>query len=168
MHDPMEMSVVQGVRNGRNDLGRFRVRETVLFDPGRQIAALDQLGHHVAQSILRWSRIVDGHDVGMVQAGQNSGFGDVEFDVFRTAYEVAVRHLDRHRPLQDIIVALVNRTKTPSTQDLLNAVSSDLPRLPHRILGSGLGLLSWRITERTGGFVALPIGGFRLNFGTPQ
>ena len=43
-------------------------------DPDRQVAAFDELRHDEAEPVFRATHIVDRHDVGMVQLGEDPGF----------------------------------------------------------------------------------------------
>ena len=79
MHYSMMVGVMQGLGNRRNEFRRFTVRQRVAADPDRQVGPFNELRDNVAQTILGWPCIMHGDDVGMVQAGQDSGFGDIEF-----------------------------------------------------------------------------------------
>ena len=45
-----------------------------LSDPDRQVAAFDELRDDEAEAVVRATHIVDRHDVGMVQPGEDAGF----------------------------------------------------------------------------------------------
>src|SRR5713226_3279857 len=78
MNEPLAMSVVQRFRDGGYQACRLSERSPSLPDLLSQVAALDELGHHVAQTALGVAKIVNRNDMRMIEAGKNTGFGPVD------------------------------------------------------------------------------------------
>ena len=51
---------------------------------------------------------MDGNDVGVIEAGDSAGFGQVGFGDLRAGRQIAVRHLDGDQTLQLLIVGQVD------------------------------------------------------------
>ncbi len=55
------------------------------------------------------------HDVGMVQPGENAGFGQKCFHMFGTSNARGVRQLDGHQTIEVIVVRKINPSEPALT-----------------------------------------------------
>jgi hypothetical protein len=67
---------------------------------GRQIAALDPFGHHVAKTFFGAPHVVHRHDMRMVQAGKHTRLRQICGHVLRRFDPAAMGHLDGYFALQ--------------------------------------------------------------------
>ena len=86
------------------------------------------------------------------------------------AHQVAVRHLNGNRPLQHIVVALVDLAVTAVAQDLLNAVSPNLLRMFRSIFRTRSEFLGGGIAAGPQGLwlPGLPVGRLRRSGRAPS
>src|SRR5256885_813014 len=75
------LGVVQGVRNGGDQPGRFMKVGAALPDPCRQVARLEILRDNVTETVGGSPHVIDRHDVGMVEARQYAGLVQVGLDI---------------------------------------------------------------------------------------
>ena len=71
---PSGVGVMQGFGDRGNQFRRIPEGRSSLSNPDRQVAAFDELRDHEAKTIVRATHVVDRHDVGMVQPGEDAGF----------------------------------------------------------------------------------------------
>ncbi len=119
------MGVVQRLGDRRHQLGRLPKGHPALTQPVCQVGALDVLGDHVAQAGLGPAHVIDGHDVGMVELGEELGLGQVDRDVLGAGGPLGVGHLDRDRPAERVVLGQVDRPETASTQQPHYPVAAD-------------------------------------------
>ncbi len=74
---------MQRVGDRGDQFRRIPEGRSSLSNPDRQIASFDELRDDVTESILRATNVMYRHDVGMVQPGENAGFGEKRFHSFR-------------------------------------------------------------------------------------
>ena len=86
MHQPVLVGVVQRFGQRGHQLGRRRVRQPGLFDPRRQIGPVDSLENDIAGAFVRAADILHGNDVGMVEIGDRTGFGQIPSCFLRPGY----------------------------------------------------------------------------------
>ena len=72
------------------------MRQPRLLHLGGQVAALDQLGDEIAPTLRGGADIVDRHNMGMVQTGQDTSLGQVSLGMVGPKDAFRVWHLDRH------------------------------------------------------------------------
>src|SRR5262245_36530205 len=77
-----------------NQVRRVPEGRAIPADPRRQVAALDELRDHEAESIVRATHIEDRHDVRVVQPGEDAGFVQVRLHIPGISDALGVRHLD--------------------------------------------------------------------------
>jgi hypothetical protein len=68
---PVSVGVMQCFGDPGDELGRIPERGTAPRHPGRQVAPLDVVRDHEAEAVVGAPDIVDRHDVGMIQPGEN-------------------------------------------------------------------------------------------------
>ena len=72
---------MQCVGDRGDQFRRIPERKASLSDPDRQVAAFDELRHDEAESVVGATHIVNRHDVGMVQPGEDLGFNEKRFQI---------------------------------------------------------------------------------------
>jgi hypothetical protein len=82
----------------------------------------------------------------MVEAGGRAGLGDVGFNIFGLGNQPTVGHLDRHAPLQLLVVGQVDDAEAALSQDSLDPVATDALGMFGRGLRWGRGLREFRST----------------------
>ena len=97
MDQPSGVGVMKRVGNRGDQFGCIATGRSSLSDPGRQVAAFDELRHDETDSVVRAADIENRHDVGMVQPGENPGFDQKRFEIFGIADPFGVGHLDGDR-----------------------------------------------------------------------
>jgi hypothetical protein len=78
---PSGVGVMQCVGDRGHQLRGIPERRSSLCNPGRQIAAFDEIRHDERESVIRAAHVEDRHDVGMVQFGEDPGFKEKRFQV---------------------------------------------------------------------------------------
>jgi len=89
MHDALVVGVLQPVADVRNQPECLQRRKTAVAQVLAQVGPLDEF-HQAKTPGARLARIVERHDVGMVEASQGAGFAS---EAFRPASNL--RHLQR-------------------------------------------------------------------------
>ena len=74
MDQAPRVGVMKGVGDSGNERSRLLKTSTSLLDLVGKVASLNELGDHEAESIIATPDVVNGNDMGMVQAGENAGF----------------------------------------------------------------------------------------------
>ena len=142
MHQALLVGVVQGLGHGRHQRRRRGEGEPRLIDPLRQVAALDEVGDDEAQAVVAAAQVEHGDDVGVVQAGDGAGLGQVGLGVLQRGDAVPVRHLDGHVPPQFVVVAPVDHAEAARADFAHNPVAAQASR--------ALGLYGGRRVDRGG------------------
>ncbi len=122
---------MEGVGDYCDQSRRLREGESAFRDPVGQIAALDQLRDDEAESVVGGPDIVDRHDVGVVEGGEDAGLGEVGFDSLAIAHPAGVRHLDGNGAVQLFVASQVDAPEAALAEDLLDPVATD----PHGQVG---------------------------------
>ena len=104
------------------------MRKPGLLEPRGEVGAVDVLRDDVAGELLGAADIEDRHDVRVIEVGDGAGFGQVGFGGFGAIHELAMRHLDRHEPLQLVVVGEVDEAEAALAQHSLDAVAADVYR----------------------------------------
>ncbi len=68
------VGVMECVGNRGNQFRRIPEGRSSLSNPDRQVTAFDELRDHEAKTILRATHVMNRHDIGMVQPGEDAGF----------------------------------------------------------------------------------------------
>src|SRR5262249_12973931 len=76
------VGVVQRLGNSGRNFHRLRDGRPGLFQALLQVGPFDEFGDEEAGAVLATANVVDWHDVGVVQAGEDARLGQVGFDVF--------------------------------------------------------------------------------------
>ena len=80
---PLLCRVVESVGNRGNHSCRLLARDLLLNHQSRQIASLHEFRDDIAEAGVRSTAVIDWHNAGMVEAGENFGFGQIRFDCVR-------------------------------------------------------------------------------------
>src|SRR5262249_16348241 len=96
-----------------------------LPDPGGQVAALDELRDDEAEPVLGAAGVVDGDDVRVVQAGENTGLGQVGFNILGAFDPAGVRHLDGDLTPQFLVHGQVDPPAAALAQQPLDPVAAN-------------------------------------------
>ena len=89
-----------------------------LSHPDRQVAAFDELRHDEAESVFRATHVIDRHDVGMVQLGEDSGFNEKRLDILGASDSFRVWHLDGDRAVEVIVVSEIDPSEPALTEPM--------------------------------------------------
>lgn len=54
------------------------------------------------------AHVMHGNDVGMIEAGDGAGFGQVRFGIFGAIHQLAMRNFDSHKTLQLVVVSEIH------------------------------------------------------------
>jgi hypothetical protein len=126
MHQTMRVGAVERLGKSCHQLGCPSVRRSGLFDPRRQVGAVDPLRYDIAAALVSAADIVHGNDMGMVEVGDGTGFDQIPSCILRPRHECGVGHLDRHGALQFFVVGQVHPAKGASAQNFLDAVAAEV------------------------------------------
>jgi len=122
---PLAVGVVQRLGNRRHQCRRLPKSRSVVLDLLGEGGALDELRHHEERVLCGAADVEDGHDMGMIEVGDNAGFVQVLLDGFGPTEQVPMRHLDRHEPVQLLIVGQVNQSEAAFTEDFIHPIAAD-------------------------------------------
>ena len=120
------MSVVQGFGDCCHQFRRLVKTGASFPDFRRQVATPDVLGHDEAKTVVGASHVVDRHNMRMIETRKDAGFVQVCLDIFGARNPLRVRHLDRNRTLEVIVVCQVDPSETALTQGSDDWVTPDL------------------------------------------
>ena len=101
-------------------------------NPDRQIAAFDELRDHEAESVLRATHVMDRHDVGMVQFGEDAGFVQKRLDILGVGDSFRVWHLDGNWSVEVVVVSKIDPSEPALTQASEDRVTPDLRGIADR------------------------------------
>ncbi len=79
---------------------------------------------HGKSSVLPTS--MDRHDVGMIEVGDDAGFGQIGFGIFGGGYSITVRHFDCNRATQLVVMGQINEAEATFAQDFLYPIPTDM------------------------------------------
>ena len=99
--------------------------------PRRIRLSLSNAGEHRAGT----AHIINGDDVRVLQAGDDTGFGEVGFCLCGAGNTLSMRSFDGHRPVQLVVVGRIDPPEPTFAQDFVDPVATDLLR---QILGDGM------------------------------
>ena len=74
------------------------------LDSACKVVSLDELGHDEAQPVAGTSHVMHRNDVGMVEVRNDSGLGQVSFDIFRARDSLGAWDFDRNRSVEVFVV----------------------------------------------------------------
>ena len=123
---PSAMGVMQGVGDRGDQFRRIPEGRASLFHPDCQVASFDELRDDEAEPVFRAAHVVDRHDVGMVQLGENSGFDEKRFHILGAGDSFGVRHLDGDRAVEVIVVSQIDPSEPALTEPADDPVAPDL------------------------------------------
>jgi hypothetical protein len=81
----------------------------------RQRAALNVLGDNETGELVGAADIMYGDNVRVVEVSDGAGFDKVGLDVFGFGCSMTVRHLDRYRAVELIVVGKIDNAETALT-----------------------------------------------------
>ena len=113
------MRVVQRIGHRGDDFGGIPYGWSSLSNPDREIAAFEKLRHHEAESVFGATDVEHGHDIGMIQLGEDTGFGEKRIHMFRVGDSRRAWNLDRDRTVEVIVVSEIHPSKPTLTQTAL-------------------------------------------------
>ena len=64
----------------------------------------------------------------MIEVGDGAGFGQIGFGITRLSNQPSMGHLDRHGPLQLLVVSEVDEAEAAFAEDFLHQVATNLLR----------------------------------------
>ena len=140
------VGIMQCIADDGDQLGGLGISEPSTTKPGRQIATFHILGHNIISLILGTSHIIDRHDVGMGEAGDDAGFVEVRLDVHESGRMEMARYFDGDVPVELSVVGQVDSPEPPFAEDPDHPVSTDTGRrasgpvpavTPRRTSGAG-------------------------------
>ena len=129
MDQPSFMGVMQASATVATSSAESR-KEDEPSDPDREIAAFDELGHDEAESVFRAAHVEDGHDVGMVQPGEDSGFNKKRFHILGVSDSFRVWHLDGDRTVEVVVVSQIDPSEPALTEPTDDPVAPILEGSP--------------------------------------
>ena len=78
-------------------------RKSILPDLGSKIAALDELRHDETESVVGASNVINRHDLGMVQTGEDASFVQVCLHILGLRVSFGAGNFDRNGAVEIII-----------------------------------------------------------------
>ncbi len=136
MHESLRVRVMQRLRHRDDEADRFPRRHPPRKHARRQVLAGNEFGNDVTAPVLRPSCVVDRNDAGVIQAGDQAGFGQVGLHVPRLAHAPRLGDLDRHVASQFVVPGQVHAAEAALGQHAQHAIAADLVR---RCFGRQLG-----------------------------
>ena len=108
--------MMQGQGNGGYQVRRLLEGRSSLSNLDRQIASFDEFRHNVAESKVGAAHVMDRHDVGMVQPGEDLGFDQKRLGILRVSDSLRIWHLDGDRAVEVIVVSQINSPESALTE----------------------------------------------------
>ena len=112
LHVPVDqssnMGIMQCVRYSGNQFRRVPEGRSSLSDHDCQIAAFDEFRDHEAETVFRTTHVMNRHNVGMAQLGEDFGFYKNRFHILEVGDSFRIWHLDGDGPIQIIVVCKIN------------------------------------------------------------
>jgi hypothetical protein len=99
MDQPLLVGVVQCLGYCRHQFDSLVDRKAGLLDLRGEVRAVDVFRDDETGELVGTADIVYRHDVGMIEVGDGSGFGEIGLGVFGSGKQPAVRYLDGDEPL---------------------------------------------------------------------
>ena len=112
VNESLRMGIVECFGDDGDGFRRFKKRPRSLLDRLTEITAFDELGEDVTQAVFGPSAVVNGHNVGVVEAGQDPCFRQKLPGVCFVGDSLSKRHLNGDTTRQLFIVREINRGKT--------------------------------------------------------
>ena len=133
MDQPSGVGVVQGVGDRGDQFRRLvKAGASLSLILVRQVAAFDELRDDEAETVVGATHVVDRHDVGMVQAGEDAGFVQVRLDILGVGDSFGVRHLDRDGAVEVVVVGQIDPPNPPWPKPSEDRVTPDLRGMEKR------------------------------------
>lgn len=104
---------MQCLGHGRHQPGGFIMRQQRSPQSRMQIRAVDVLRDDIAGILGRAADVMDGNDVGVMQAGDGPCLGEIRFGIGAPGNEGGVRHLDGDGTPELIIVCQIDEPEPP-------------------------------------------------------
>lgn len=128
MHQPLAMGVMQRLGDLRHQVSGLCKGEARAVHLLGQVAAVDELGHDVTQAVVGAADVVNGHDAGMIEAGEDACLFQVSLDVRRPHHAPRMGHLDGHRALKLLVDGPVNPAEAAFAEQSDDAIAAELWR----------------------------------------
>ena len=119
MHDPLIVGVLQGVANLRHDRQGLARGQPARADRLPQVDAIDVL-HHQPADFAGLAKIVDGHDVGVIEPGQSAGLAGKPLGKGRVFGRFRRDHLQGHDPVEILLPGLIYGSHAAAAQEFHN------------------------------------------------
>ena len=110
------VGVLQPLGNLPHQLGDLLERQPGPLRVGSEIDTVDPFRNDVARPRPSPASVVNWHDVGMVEAGENPCLGQVRVDIMGCAQATGAGFLERHWPMQFEIVRQPDGAERPLAQ----------------------------------------------------
>jgi hypothetical protein len=123
VHQPLSVSMVKRLGHRRRECHGLVYGQPGLLEPGCETAAVDVLRHDVARELLGAAHVVNRHDIGMVQVGDDARFGEIGFGTAGFGHQMGMRNLDRHRAAQLLVLSQVDEAEAASAQHPFDPVA---------------------------------------------
>ena len=107
-------------------------RRPMLPDPDRQVASFDELGDDEAQTVVGATHVMNRHDMGMVEVGDDAGFGQVCLDILGPRDSFGAGNLDRNGAVELLVIGQEDLTEAALAQAPEDVVPPDLRRMKQR------------------------------------
>lgn len=125
VHDPAAVRVIQR----RRHLADHAEREIERQRPAHALHDLSQrLPLHIFDGdvvdAIDLAGIVQGHDVGMIEPGRGAGLVQKTGHKPRVPLQILVQDLQRHRPLQSLVIGQIDHSHAPAAKLALDAVGA--------------------------------------------
>ena len=119
------MSVIDGSGNRGHDPGRLLCRQPAALQSLFKRRAVDVAADHVHRAILETTDVVDRHEVRMRECRSSPRFAEERLGRFRPIEPVGVGYLDRHRPVELVVVALPDVTERAAPEMANHSVAAE-------------------------------------------
>ena len=113
---PPSVGVMQCFSDRRNQFRRFPESRVGLSSSCRQVAPFDELRHDEAESVFGATHVMDRHDVGMVQPGEDACFDKERLDVLGLSDSFRAWHLDGYGAVEVVIVSEIDSSEPALTE----------------------------------------------------
>ena len=123
VQDPLAVGVVDGVGQVAEDPGGGRRVEAMMVAIPVQRPPADEMEGHPAAAVVE-ARVVDGHDVGMVQPRRGPGLAEEALH-HALARIGLLEHLEGHVPVEPGVVGQVDVPEAPVSQPLAELKSTE-------------------------------------------
>ncbi len=114
---PWVCGVMERLGDDGDEFRRFAESGASLSHSDRQIAAFDELRDHEAEPVFRATHVMNWHDMGMVQLGEDASFVQIRLHILGMGDTSGVRNLDRDRTIEVVVVREVDPSESALTEE---------------------------------------------------